>query len=70
MIFDLTHTIRSGMPVYPGDPKTALIPAARYETDGYRLTRLDTGLHAGTHIDMPSHFSAQDRTVCGAGAYV
>lgn len=62
MIFDLTHTIRSGMPVYPGDPKTALIPVTQYETDGYRLTRLDTGLHAGTHIDMPSHFSADSRT--------
>lgn len=62
MIFDLTHTLESGMPVYPGDPATTLIPAARYETDGYRLTRLDTGLHAGTHIDMPSHFSADSRT--------
>ena len=62
MLFDLTHVLKSGMPVYPGDPVTELVPIARYESGGYRLTRLDTGLHAGTHIDMPSHFSADERT--------
>lgn len=62
MIFDLSHTIKNGIPVYPGDPETALFPEKNFESDGYRLTKLETGLHAGTHIDMPSHLAADTRT--------
>jgi len=62
MIFDLSHTTKNGMPIYPGDPETALFPEKKFEPDGYRLTKLETGLHAGTHIDMPSHLAADART--------
>ena len=61
MIFDLSHTTKNGMPIYPGDPETALFPEKKFEPDGYRLTKLETGLHAGTHIDMPSHLAADAR---------
>lgn len=54
MIFDLSHPIKNAIPIYPGDPETALFSVKNFESDGYRLTKLETGLHAGTHIDMPS----------------
>jgi len=61
MIFDLSHPIKNGIPVFPGDPQTVLYPEKNFESDGYRLVKLETGLHAGTHVDMPSHFSPDTR---------
>ena len=55
-ILDLTQPMEEGMPVYPGDPLFRSRPAARHETDGYRITELAFGSHCGTHIDLPFHF--------------
>lgn len=54
-IFDLSHTICSDMPVYPGTEKPKLIPVASYEKDDYRETKLCMYSHTGTHIDSPAH---------------
>jgi len=37
--------------------------AADFETDGYRLTAINLGSHAGTHIDAPTHTEADGKTV-------
>lgn len=55
MIIDLTHTIKPGIPVYPGDPQPAFFKAATLTANGYRATRLDVSSHVGTHMDAPSH---------------
>jgi arylformamidase len=55
---DLTHPLVPGMPVYPGDPPVAFSPAATIETNGFRVTQVSFGTHAGTHLDAPSHFLA------------
>ena len=39
-VFDLTHTIRPDMPVFPGTPAPVLQPAASLETAGFRETSL------------------------------
>jgi len=60
---DLTHPIEAGMQTYPGDPAVRVEPAATHATDGYRVTRLTCGSHAGTHVDAPAHTEPDGRTL-------
>ena len=53
---DLTHELRNGMPVYPGDPSPSFVNYATLEKNGVNLTKLTLGSHTGTHIDAPRHF--------------
>lgn len=55
MIYDLTHLIAPGMPVYPGTAAPTLTPAGTMEDDGFRETMLTMTSHTGTHMDAPSH---------------
>lgn len=55
-IFDLSRQLTNGTPVYPGDPPVVLTTHADYADHGYRVTRLELGTHAGTHLDAPAHF--------------
>lgn len=52
---DLSQSLDADATVYPGDPEVEFAPAATHESDGYRVTELRLGSHAGTHIDAPSH---------------
>ena len=56
-IWDITVAFRTDLPLWPGDPppKTTLMKSM---AGGYRcnVTRLDTGVHFGTHLDAPCHF--------------
>jgi arylformamidase len=56
-ILDVSVPIREGMVTYPGDPDVRLELAASI-ADGspVNLTRIDFGLHSGTHVDAPVHF--------------
>lgn len=63
IIADLSYQVTSDMPVFPGDGESKLTRVREFCRDGYRLTRLDASLHTGTHIDMPSHLTADGRTV-------
>lgn len=56
-IHDITQTIRSGMPVWPGDPEVRLEWLSRISEGGeVNLTQIHMCAHSGTHLDMPSHF--------------
>lgn len=61
--FDLTHTIRADMPVYPGTEPPTLTPANSYERDGFKETKLTMFSHVGTHIDAPAHLFADKKTL-------
>jgi kynurenine formamidase len=52
-IFDISVPVRSGMPVYPGDPEVRL----ERVSDMPVISRLDLGVHTGTHVDAPLHFA-------------
>ncbi|MTE17055.1 cyclase family protein [Nocardia aurantiaca] len=54
-IIDLSVPIRSGMPVYPGDPEVAIRPALTVAADGVNVLHLDMGSQTGTHVDAPRH---------------
>lgn len=56
-IIDISVPLREGMVTYPGDPVVQLERAASIAAgDIVNLTRLDFGVHSGTHVDAPVHF--------------
>jgi arylformamidase len=56
-ILDISVPVRPGMVTYPGDPPVVLERVRSIaDGDGYNLSRLDFGLHSGTHVDAPLHF--------------
>ncbi len=54
-VYDLTHTIRNDMPVYPGTEQPRLTTACTIAEVGYRETLLHMYSHTGTHMDAPAH---------------
>ncbi|WP_396612225.1 cyclase family protein [Haloferax sp. S1W] len=62
-LVDLTRLVESGMPTYPGDPPVSVESHAEFDTDGYRVSRLELGTHAGTHVDAPAHTEPDGRTL-------
>ena len=54
-VIDLTHTIKEGMPVFPGTESPELLPSNSYEKDGFKETLLKMTTHTGTHMDPPAH---------------
>ena len=56
-LLDISVPIRPGMVTYPGDPAVHLERVRSIAGgDGYNLSRLDFGVHSGTHVDAPAHF--------------
>jgi arylformamidase len=56
-IFDVSVPIHPGMVTYPGDPEVSLERAnAIADGDDANVSRLDFGVHTGTHVDAPVHF--------------
>lgn len=60
---DLTHTIVTGLPVYPGDPAVSVTDACTIGADGAAVSHVSFGSHTGTHVDAPSHTVAGGRTL-------
>lgn len=55
-VVHLSHPIRPGIPLWPGDPPVELETVARWSEDGFFLQRVCLGEHTGTHLNAPSHF--------------
>ena len=55
MIVDLTHTITSDMPMYPGAEAPSFTATGTLTRTGFRETRLSLVSHTGTHMDAPAH---------------
>jgi arylformamidase len=54
---DISLPIRPGMFVYPGDPEVHLERCSSIAGgDPANISRLDLGVHTGTHVDAPLHF--------------
>jgi arylformamidase len=58
-LLDISVPVWPGMVTYPGDP-TVRLETVRSIADGagYNLSRVEMGVHAGTHVDAPLHFIA------------
>jgi arylformamidase len=56
-IFDVSVPVREGMPHYPDDPGVHCERARSLARgDSANVSRLDFGVHSGTHVDAPLHF--------------
>lgn len=53
---DLSHSIYDKMPIHPYDDGVKLYQDRFLDKHKYNNSRLETGMHAGTHIDVPRHF--------------
>ncbi|MCL2156913.1 MAG: cyclase family protein [Methanobrevibacter sp.] len=59
---DLSHELKNGMGVFPGDLKFQLRNTNDIHKD-YSLFELKGNLHTGTHIDAPYHYIANGKKV-------
>lgn len=62
-IIDLTHTICSDMPVFPGTEQPVFRNANTLENDGFREAEITMYSHTGTHIDAPAHMLKDGKTL-------
>lgn len=60
-LIDLSHPLRTGMPVFPEDPAVVMEPAGALEP--WRVTQVTMGTHSGTHIDAASHYVPGGETI-------
>jgi len=54
-VIDLSHVMRTGMPVYPGDEPVNVRRTHHIKKDGFAQTNFATTTHAGTHVDVAAH---------------
>jgi len=62
MLVDITKIINKNTFIYPNDPQTQILEYYNLKNDGFRLSKLEIGLHTSTHIDFPSHFLKSGKT--------
>jgi arylformamidase len=62
-VIDLTMEISSSMRVFPGSPQPSFITWSKFEIHGYSSEVMFLSTHTGTHIDAPSHFVQNSKTV-------
>ena len=56
-IYDVSLPISGSLPTWPGDPKLSLVRASAIARgDPANVSRLEAGVHTGTHVDAPVHF--------------
>jgi arylformamidase len=63
-VYDISMSIRTPMPVYPGERQPAFEPSKQISRgDEANVTMITFGSHTGTHIDAPHHFLSGRETV-------
>jgi arylformamidase len=59
-IHDVSLLISEDLPIWPGDPGISMtLVSSLNHGDDANVTRLEMGVHTGTHIDAPSHFETE-----------
>jgi len=65
-IFDISLTISPEIPSWPGDPALELEKTESMDAGAHaNVTRINSSVHFGTHVDAPHHFLNDNRTVEG-----
>src|SRR5215213_7717095 len=64
-IYDVTATLRPGMPTWDGEPGPECHPIKQIGVAGEpaQVSLLTIGTHTGTHVDAPAHFIPGGATV-------
>jgi arylformamidase len=56
-IYDISLTLSSALPVWPGDPKFRIERVEKIEEGANsNVSRIEMSTHNGTHVDAPFHF--------------
>ena len=62
--YDITLTISPQLPTWPGDPRVEIVRVEKIEEgSNANVSRVDMGVHTGTHVDAPFHFLQDGITV-------
>jgi arylformamidase len=72
-IWDISQTLRPGMPMWPGEPTLTLRRNAEIGVQcPVNVGAIDTPLHAGTHADSPYHYDPHGAASadCGIDVYI
>lgn len=62
-VIDLSHTIHSAMPVFPGTEPPMIQEANTIEKDGFAEAKITFYSHTGTHMDAPAHMIARGKSL-------
>lgn len=62
-IYDISLNIEEGMISFPGDTIPEFKRIKKIEADNYNLSNMKVSVHVGTHVDAPSHFIENGRTI-------
>jgi arylformamidase len=63
-IIDVSLTVNYQLPVWPGDPPFSRTLASKIEAGAEaNVSRVETGVHVGTHVDAPFHFISGGKTI-------
>lgn len=63
-IYDISMTLRDGIPVWPGDsPFNYQLSCLMEDGATVNLGKISTTVHAGTHVDAPIHFCSDGRSI-------
>ncbi len=62
-LVDLTHIMRTDMPVYPGTESPVFKTDCSIEVDGFLEKEITMLSHTGTHIDAPAHLIKNAKTL-------
>lgn len=62
-IVDLSHTVSSNMPVYPGTEQPILRTGCSIDEAGFLEKKITMYSHTGTHIDAPAHLIKNAKTL-------
>ena len=61
---DVSVTVRSKLPVWPGNPEVDLSSVQSFsQGDEVTISRITLGAHTGTHMDAPLHFIQAGKTI-------
>ncbi len=59
--YDISLTLSPQLPVWPGNPSIVIEQIGKMEEgDESNVSRVDMGVHTGTHVDAPYHFLGGD----------
>ena len=62
--FDITIPLNNDTPVWPGDKGIRIWRTAEIgQTSDFNISRMELGVHSGTHIDAPFHLFSDGKTI-------
>jgi len=62
-IIDLSYTLSTASPVWPGEEEPELQRTSTLDRDGANVSQICLNVHTETHVDAPKHFYGKGATI-------